>query len=129
MAGFGKEIHGLMGALDALRGDSVDIPAQQLQALLAVALQPGLTMSDLADRVGMAQSSCSRNVAHLSKWFKPGVAGLDLIEVHEDPRERRRKVMFLNQRGRARVAKALEAMTGAPVDYTPTMSKEGLARL
>lgn len=118
-----------MGALDALRGDAVDIPAQQLQALLAIALQPGLTMSELATRVGMAQSSCSRNVAHLSKWFKPGLPGLDLVETYEDPRERRRKVMYLTPKGRARVTKALEAITGAPADYTPTMAREGLSRL
>ena len=49
--------------------------------------------------VFMSQSLCSRTVAALSKWQRRGTPGLDLIEAIEDPRERRRKIMYLTPKG------------------------------
>jgi hypothetical protein len=53
----------------------------------------------------------------------------ELLDDYDDPRERRQKVYFMTLKGRTRVAKALEGVTGGPVDFTPTMAKEGLSRL
>ncbi len=126
MGAYSKEIHGLMKAIDAIRGDEIDMPTQQVQAFLAVALRPGLTMADLADTVGMSQSSCSRNIAALSKWHRLGDPGLDLVEAIEDPHERRRKIMFLTPKGRRRVMHVLEVLTGGVVDYDSPSAEEGL---
>jgi DNA-binding MarR family transcriptional regulator len=57
----------------------------------------------------MSQSLCSRTVAALSKWQRRGTPGLDLIEAIEDPRERRRKIMYLTPKGRQRMTRALES--------------------
>ena len=61
----------------------------------------GISMKDLAEKVGIAQSSTSRNVAALSKWHRLGKEGLDLVEAIEDPAERRRKIVYLTSKGKA----------------------------
>lgn len=127
MATYGKEIHNLIKAVDILRGDSADFPAQQLLTYLAVARQPGITMAALSEAVGMSQASTSRNVSALSKWHRLGHPGFDLVEAVEDPRERRRKIMYLTAKGRQRMAKALEALTGKPADdFSSPSVKDGL---
>ena len=79
------------------------MPVQQARTVLAVAMRPGLAMGDLSRMVFMSQSLCSRTVAALSKWQRRGIPGLDLIETIEDPRERRRKIIYLTPKGRQRM--------------------------
>jgi DNA-binding MarR family transcriptional regulator len=94
-----------------------------LQTFLAVAKQPGISMQQLGEILKTSQASCSRNVAALGKWHKFDEPGLDLVEAVEDPVERRRKIMFLTSKGRARVQEVLSAMTGEPVtDFETTES-------
>ena len=64
-----------------------------------MAQNEGMSIRDLSDRLGIAQSSSSRNVAALSKWHSFGKAGHDLIQAVEDPRERRRKILTLTPKG------------------------------
>jgi DNA-binding MarR family transcriptional regulator len=73
-------------------------------------------MGDLAQRLGIAQSSASRNIAALSRWHSFGKDGHDLVEAREDPRERRRKIVSLTPRGRHLVAtlRALIAGQASP---------------
>jgi len=130
MGSYGTEINRLMKTIDAIRGDESDMPTQQVQAFLAVALRPGLTMQDMSEMVGMSQASCSRNVSALSKWHRLDKPGLDYIEAVEDPRERRRKIMYLTPKGRTRMTKALEALTGGPVhDFTSPTWREAQATI
>jgi DNA-binding MarR family transcriptional regulator len=118
-----------MKAIDAIRTDSDDMPAQQLLAFLAIALQPGLTMEQLGQNVGMSQASCSRNVSALSKWHRLGKPGADYVEAHEDPRERRRKIMHLTPKGKQVMRKAIEALTGEPAtDFESPSFKEQWSR-
>ena len=58
-----------------------------------------------------SRPSASRNIAALSKWHSFGKAGHDLVEAHEDPRERRRKLVQLTPKGQ-RLVKILEAIMG-----------------
>jgi DNA-binding MarR family transcriptional regulator len=125
---YGKEIHRLMQAIDVLRTNSDDMPIQQLQTILAIALRPGMTMEELGREVGMSQSSCSRNVAALSKWHRLRKPGADMIEAIEDPRERRRKIIYLTTRGRTAVKRSLEHLTGAPVDFESPSAKDAWTR-
>ena len=83
------------------------IPSQTVECLLNVAREPGLTMQTLGKMTGLAQSSCSRNVAMLSKWHRLGKPGFDLVETIDDPHERRRKIIFLTSKGQQVVSKAL----------------------
>ena len=79
---------------------------QTAQTFIAVALQPGITMKELSERVGISQASCSRNVAALSRVHRLNKAGMDLVVAAEDPMERRRKVVKLTAKGQ-RLAEAL----------------------
>jgi DNA-binding MarR family transcriptional regulator len=118
----------LIKAIDAIRTESDDMPAQQIQVLLAVVLRPGVIHEGLIKDVGITQASVSRNVAALSKWHRLGKPGADYVEQIEDPRERRRKIVYLTPKGRKVVSKALEAITGGPVDFESPTAKEAWSR-
>ncbi len=124
----GKEIHSLMKVIDAIWGDDGDMPVQQARAFLAVAMCPGLTMGQLSTMLFMSQGACSKNVAALSKWQSLSSPGLDLIEAIEDPRERRRKILYLTSKGRRHIARALEALTGALIRYDAPSAAEAWKR-
>ena len=115
MGAYREEIHRLMAVIEIARAEDPVMPIQMLQTLLAVARQPGITMQELGEILGTSQASCSRNVAALGKWHKFGEPGLDLVDAIEDPVERRRKIIFLTPKGRARVQEVLSAMTGQSV--------------
>jgi DNA-binding MarR family transcriptional regulator len=115
MGAYSEEIHRLMAIIEIARADDPVMPIQMLQTFLAVAKQPGISMQQLGEILRTSQASCSRNVAALGKWHKFGEPGLNLVEAVEDPTERRRKIMFLTPKGRARVQEILSAMTGKPV--------------
>ena len=57
-------------------------------------------MKELADALGVAQSTMSRNVAYLDRINRHHQPGLDLVRATEDPAERRRKIVTLTPRGR-----------------------------
>jgi len=57
-------------------------------------------MSEIAEKLAMAQSSVSRNVSLLSKWSWQRKEGLNFLIANEDPMERRRKLVSLTNRGR-----------------------------
>ena len=65
-----------------------------------------LKMQDIADNLGLAQSSISRNVANLSDWTRHHKKGHGLLEAYEDPMERRRKLVKLTTKGK-KFAKSL----------------------
>lgn len=87
--------------LEAFRTLDPDLPIQYALSFLTIAQNEGLSIGELAERLGIAQSSASRNVAALSRWHSFGKAGLDLVQSQEDPRERRRKIVTLTDKGRA----------------------------
>ena len=105
------EIATVIRVLEAFRRYDPDMPIQYALSFLTIAQHEGLSMGDLAQHLGIAQSSASRNIAALSRWHSFGKAGHDLVEAQEDPRERRRKIVSLTPRGRRLVAdlKALVA--------------------
>ena len=77
-----------------------DMTIHQAVCFMYVVKYNGITMKELADRIGIAQSSTSRNVAALSKWHRLGKEGLDLVEAIEDPAERRKKRVSLTPKGK-----------------------------
>lgn len=83
-----------------------DIPMtlQQCELLLWISMRPGITVREICDLTGLAQSSASRNIAALGLWHRKGVPGLDLVTTEKDPAEARREIIFLSPRGRQVVA-------------------------
>lgn len=90
----------LFRANEVVRTLDPEMPTQMVQTFLAVAIQPGLTMAELGDQVGLSQSSVSRNVAALGKFHRYGKAGHDVVSAEEDPVERRRKIVKLTPKGK-----------------------------
>ncbi|WP_029010868.1 winged helix-turn-helix transcriptional regulator [Azospirillum halopraeferens] len=98
------EVATVVRVLEAFRTLDPDLPIQYALSFLTIAQNEGISIGELAERLGIAQSSASRNVAALSRWHSFGKAGLDLVQAQEDPRERRRKIVTLTDRGQAFVA-------------------------
>lgn len=123
---YGTQLNTLLKALSAVREIDEVIPIQTVQVLLSIALRPGLTMQELGDMTGLSQSSCSRNVAALGEWHRFGKEGYNLVEAVEDPRERRRKIMYLTHKGRQRVAKIIQSVTDEVVEFSSPNPREAL---
>lgn len=109
-----SEIATLIQVLEVLRRLDPDMPIQYALSFLTVAQNEGLSIRELSERLGIAQSSASRNVAALSRWRGPGKPGHDLVLSEEDPRERRRKVVTLTAEGRALVEELGDLLARTP---------------
>ncbi len=95
-----KELGKLSLAVSAVRMLDDALPVQTLAVFLEIAKNEGITINELCDRVGLASSSASRNVAALSgqHWLKK--PGLGLVETQTDPQDLRRKTIRLTAKGR-----------------------------
>lgn len=87
-----------------------EMPMQQADVLLTIARRPGLTMAELSEETNLAQSSCSRNVAALSDYHRLGSPGLGLVEAVIDPRNPRRRMMFLTAKGKVFVTHLMRVL-------------------
>lgn len=107
------EVLTVIQVLEAFRKLDPDLPIQYALSFMTIAQSEGISIGELAERLGIAQSSASRNVAALSRWHSFGKAGLDLVQAQEDPRERRRKIVTLTDTGRVFLAD-LRAIVNPP---------------
>lgn len=85
--------------LSQLRGTSAIMNLQAAHIFVEVALQQGITVSELIKRTGLSQASCSRNMALLSERHRKGSPGLELVVSIVDPHEKRRRIVFLTPLG------------------------------
>ncbi|MDK1386295.1 MarR family winged helix-turn-helix transcriptional regulator [Sinorhizobium sp. 8-89] len=97
---FNTNVSKLLQVINTLRKGGEQMPIQTAHVFFAIMARPGITMAQLAEEVGLSQSSCSRNVAALGEWHRLGKPGYDLIESTNDPNEGRRLIMFLSPKGR-----------------------------
>jgi DNA-binding MarR family transcriptional regulator len=126
-----KPLGAAIALLQGLRSVDPYIPSQTAETLLVVAMRPGITMQQLSDATGLVQSSVSRNVAMLSKYHRLGKPGYDLVEAVDDPRERRRKIVYLTPNGRKLVNQVMKAIDPAfllDAQSAPT-AREALTRI
>lgn len=94
-----KSLATLGKAIQRLRAIDPEMPMQTALLFLLVAQRPGLTMKEIEEVMLVSQASVSRNVAALSQWSRHDKPGHGLVLAREDPLERRRKIVFLTQRG------------------------------
>lgn len=69
--------------------------------LVAEAGDEGISLTDVADKAGLGLSSVSRHAAYLGKINRHHEEGYNLIQTHEDPMERRRRLATLTGKGKA----------------------------
>lgn len=105
-------IFGLIKALDEFRRLDPDPTVQVVQALLAVATWEGSQLHELAAKLDVSPSTISRNMGLLGEYGRGQKKGMKLVFVHEDPQDRRFKVVKLTPRGREVVTRMVEASKG-----------------
>jgi DNA-binding MarR family transcriptional regulator len=96
-----KGLGRLIQLMEMLRAIDPEMPAQTVLTFLIIADEPDISMRDLQNRLGLASSSTSRNVAALSKHHRLGKDGADVVEAYEDPADRRYKRVRLTGKGAA----------------------------
>lgn len=91
----------LLRVIERFREIDGEMQAQAMAVLLKVAKSPlPLRMAEIAEELGLSQSTISRNVAYLGDWNRRREAGHKLVEAYEDPAERRRKLVRLTAKGK-----------------------------
>ena len=65
----------------------------------------GMSLTDIAQKVGIGLATASRYIASLGKQNRHREEGLLLVESFEDPMERRKKIIRLTSKGRAVINK------------------------
>lgn len=102
----------------------LDMPMEQAQAFLAIARRQGLSVQELADELGVPQSSASRYVKALVGYeykegkfgpinWKVGHQGYGLVEQRINEQEPRKRSLVLTEAGVALVKGLQDVLDGA----------------
>lgn len=59
-----------------------------------------ISISELSQRVGLAETTVGRHLRYLGQQRRVGVEGLGLVDTRVHPVDRRRKIVFLTRAGR-----------------------------
>jgi len=91
----------MFDVVNSFRKIGNEIQAQTMQTFLFIAMCENreIAMSSLAQRLGMSQASVSRNISYFMKTNRLHQAGPGFLETREDPKERRRKLVKLTNKG------------------------------
>lgn len=87
-----------------------DMPIQTAATFLIIAQHEGLSAVEIKERLGMASSTASRNIAALSERHRLGKPGYGLVLQREDPLDRRRKTHHLTPKGRRLLGQLIGAV-------------------
>ena len=109
----------LLNVVERFREVDAEMQAQSMAILLKVAKHSlPLKMAEIAEELGLSQSTVSRNVAYLGDWNRHREKGHQLVEAYEDPSERRRKLVRLTPKGKRFVTSLANIVTESiPKDY------------
>lgn len=82
---------------------SGDIQAHTLRtfALVAAAGDSGITQQELESELGLSNAATSRNVSYWTYLRADKRPGPDFIRRHEDPMDRRTRILTLTEKGKA----------------------------
>ena len=85
-----------------------EMPLQQVMCLFVIAQEKeGISLTDLANKVGIGLASASRYVGALGKINRHREEGFNFIEAYEDPMERRKKIIRVTTKGKIAIRKML----------------------
>jgi DNA-binding MarR family transcriptional regulator len=100
--------------LEHFRALDRELPIQYAVSFLHIAMKDGaISITDLEKLVHLSQSATSRNVQALSKTFKAGVPGHNLVEARENIDDRREKLLRLTPRGKQLLGALLRTLAKA----------------
>lgn len=95
-----KVLTSLYRSIDTVRMIDANLPTQTFAALLSIAMKEGQSVKEVAEAIGIAQSSASRNISMLSNWDWKKKAGLCLVEYRQDPQNLTVKNIYLTVKGK-----------------------------
>lgn len=111
MAGKARDLSVLRRTLEATRlfmGLQHEINAPIIATFLGVTLwgederpDDPISVQELAQRVGLSDTTVSRHLRYLGTQRRINVPGLGLVETRTHPVDRRRKVVYLTRQGQA----------------------------
>lgn len=85
----------------AFRSQGEYVTLQQMQVMFEVALKPGISLQELADRTDLSNASITRNIQALGEGQLKGLKpGLSLVETTVDPKESRALCVILTPKGK-----------------------------
>ena len=101
----------ILRLVERFRMVDAEIQAQSMAVLLKVAKHPvPIKMAEIAEELGLSQSTVSRNVAYLGDWNRHKTKGHQMVEAFEDPMERRRKLVRLTAKGKRFITELTETI-------------------
>ena len=101
---------GFTGALEEFRKWNPDVTANVVLTFMLIARHPGITQKELMKRLGLADSGTSRTTAALSRYGDRNKPGWDVIDLVENPLDRREKLLYLNKKGNVILAALRRAL-------------------
>ncbi len=105
--------------IERFREIDSEMQAQSIAVILKVAKHPvPIKMAEIAEELGLSQSTVSRNVAYLGDWNRHKTKGHGMLEAYEDPMERRRKLVRLTAKGKRFLSGVADIFAQAyPAEY------------
>jgi DNA-binding MarR family transcriptional regulator len=108
----------LVALANALRPLQADLSLSQLLALIAIAVEPGLSVNELADRLNIPQQTASRHVAGLLGRYQLASAEAadarskmdPLIKQEINSEDPRRRALFLSDDGQQLLEKFVSVL-------------------
>lgn len=94
-------------AMKALREVSPTIPVTEVQLFVTVALNEGLSQTELCELTDLKKSTASRYLLDLSDKTRAGTEGFGLISRSADPQELRRNMYSLTPKGRVLIKRII----------------------
>lgn len=107
--------------LRVLRAVELDLGLPLLLSLAAVACEPGISVNNLAERIGVPQQTASRYLALLQgRYSMPDrdIGPEPLIKVEINPIDPRRRALKLTKAGAKRLSLALAALFNDEKDFS-----------
>lgn len=99
-----KQTTAIAAVLQEFRTIDPDMPVQIATTLMVIASNPGITQVEISQEANMGRAAVSRHVAVLGPFNPYLKCGFNLINQTVDWMDRRRKPIYLTERGHALVS-------------------------
>lgn len=111
------DLHECLRVVSEIRNVDPEMSLPELHCFLLIANEEeGMSLTDVAGKAGVPLATASRYIGKLGqidRFYKPG---LGLVDSREDPRERRKKIISVTDKGKELISK----LNG---DYYANLSK------
>lgn len=107
-----RSIRRLWAGVELFRRElDLEVPSQLISTFLLISMNQGIAVLDLAPKLGLEESSTSRNVFRLTSGKDPktGKPGYGFVEYREGAEDRRTKNVYLTPKGARFLAELVKA--------------------